>query len=67
MKLCTQFDNSIYIQKLIDTLLKLSGGPDFIVTISGGNSDLKIAYLKTFGKSNRAFSPKDDPVLHLER
>ena len=54
-----------YFQKVTDTLLKSSGDPDFIITISGGNSDLKIAYLKTFGNSNCAFSPKDDPVLHL--
>ena len=54
-----------FFQKVTDTLLKSSGGPDFIVTISGGNSDLKIAYLKTFGNNNCAFSPKDDPVLHL--
>ena len=54
-----------YFQKVTDTLLKLSGGPDFIITISGGNSDLKIAYLESFGYNNCAFSPKDDPVLHL--
>ena len=54
-----------YFQKVTDTLLKSPGGPDFIITISGGNSDLQIAYLKTFGNSNCAFLPKDDPVLHL--
>ena len=54
-----------YFQKVTDTLLKSSGGPDFIITISRDNSDLKIACLKTFCKNNYAFSPKYDPVLHL--
>ena len=54
-----------YFQKVTAILLKSSGGPDFKITISGGNSDLIIAYLKTFGNNNCAFSPKDDPVLHI--
>ena len=59
------FRIAYYFQKVKDTLLKSSGDPDFIITISGGNSDLEIVYLKTFGNNNCAFSPKDDPVLHL--
>ena len=54
-----------YFQKVTDTLRKSTGDPDFIITILGGHSDLKIAHLKTFGNNNCAFSPKDDPVLHL--